>query len=336
MWTIWLWGTGSNGGVLVPTIRDVARQAGVGVGTVSRYFNSGYVSEENKERILAAIRILDYQLNEVARTLSTGRSRSVGLIIPDLLNPFYPALIHGVEVVCKVAGIVVILVHTAEDSSSLERLVRSVAQRGVDAIICAAGSVDREATTIPLVMVDRVDETTPYDAVSTDHIEGGRLAAEYLASRGHTRILFISTSFENVGVERRWMGFQRELEKRGIVPDEVFGTRMDFAQGYDLARGALDRFKPSAVFASNDLMALGVIRAATEKGYRVPEDLAVVGFDGVDLSEYVTPSLTTVAQPVYDIGREAARIALRRAYEGYTGPPRYLQLPPRMVIRSSG
>ncbi|PSR20225.1 MAG: LacI family transcriptional regulator [Sulfobacillus acidophilus] len=320
----------------MPTIRDVARQAGVGVGTVSRYFNGGYVSEKNRQRILSAIRDLDYRLNEVARTLSTGRSWSIGLIIPDLLNPFYPILIHGVEDVCKSVGVAVILVHTAEDVTSLPRLLRSVEQRGVDAIVCAAGKVDPGATAIPLIMVDRVGQQTSFDAVSTDHMEGGRLAARYLISRGHSRILFLSVALENVGVELRWQGFRDALEEQGITPMTVAGQRMDFQHGYHLARAAIRDLRPTAVFAANDLMALGVIRAATESGLRVPEDLSVIGFDGIDLSDYVTPPLTTVAQPIYELGVHAARLALSRAYEGNNGPNQKLKLPPQLIVRGSG
>ena len=326
----------------MPTIRDVARRAGVGLGTVSRFLNGGSISEEKKARIMVAIRELDYQLNEVARSLSTGRSKSVGLIIPDLLNPFYPALIHGVEEVCKAAGVMVILAHSAEDKARVPELVRDVTQRGVDAIICAAGPVYPPAVSVPLVMVDRVEGSVPFDSVATDHEQGGRSAAEHLIARGHTRVMFLSGPEDNAGVQGRWKGFAAAMRDRGLTPERLVGERLEFLQGYVLAATYFQplRSQPgaraTAVFASNDLMALGVIRAVTEAGLRVPTDVSVIGFDGIDAGDYVTPPLTSVAQPTLELGRVAAELALERAYGGYAGPVRSVRLRPQLTIRGSG
>ncbi|MHB1628380.1 MAG: LacI family DNA-binding transcriptional regulator [Bacilli bacterium] len=317
------------------TIRDVARQAEVGIATVSRFLNGGYISDEKKTRVLRAIHELDFRINEVARSLSTGRSKAVGLVFPDLNNPFVPGIIHGIEETCENAGVMVMLAHTAEREDRVEAVINNLIQRGVDGLISASGLEDPGSVPVPLVMLDRVNGTSAVDSIRTDHVQGGEIATRYLLSKGHRDILFLSGPLQNTGASLRLQGYKQMMEDAGFQPQWIEGKRFDFAEGYAIALERLKQGETSAIFAGNDLMALGVVRAAMEIGLQIPDDLSVVGYDGIDLSAHTTPSLTTVAQPMYELGKQAATMVLFRAYEESKRICERVELTPKLLIRGT-
>jgi LacI family transcriptional regulator len=303
------------------TIAQVAEEAGVGVGTVSRVLNgSPAVSASTRRRVLEAIATLDYEPSPTARALSTGRTYAIGVVAPFFTQPSVIERLRGVSHTLAGEGYQLIL-HDVETPEQRRTLFRSLAARGrLDGLLAISlAPTEREARRleragVPIVLLDRAHPTLP--CITIDDIEGGRMAAEHLLALGHRQIAFLGDEEENLfgfdSSAHRREGFEAALAAAGAEPAPEWVVRRP--HGRDAARVAAVELlarepRPTAVFATSDVQAIGVLEAAQAAGLPVPEELSVIGFDNVEAAGYT--GLTTVAQPLEEIGSLGADLLLR-------------------------
>ncbi|VBB05411.1 laci bacterial regulatory protein hth signature [Lucifera butyrica] len=325
------------------TIKDVARLAKVSIATVSRILNGKEtVSPHLVERVMSAVEELRYQPNAVARALKVRESLSMGLIIPDIENPFFPALVRGVEDAAQMHDYSVILCNTDGKPAEEERYIRFLYNKRVDGILFTGGrysddNVAMLATlSIPVVLLDR-RVGSQLSTVVTDNYLGGFMATEHLIKRGRSRIAFISGPPELSSVQTRREGYVQALRQHGLSYGEelVLPGDFTFESGHRAAaRLIADGLSVDAFFAANDMMAIGAIEYLRAYGIRVPEEIAAVGYDDIRMAAWYKPSLTTVRQPVYQMGQCAVRRMLELVSGGVR---RYSEevLRPELVIRDS-
>lgn len=330
---------------MAATIRDVARRARVSVATVSRVVNhtSHRVRPVTRRRVLAVVKSLGYHPNVIAQSLKKRASRTVALIVPDISNPFFPAIARGIEDTARQRGYAVLLCNTYEDLDREHAYLQLLRKRWVDGMIFATvGSNTRHLRALrreglPVVLVARDVDGITIDAVLVDNFRGAFDATKHLIRLGHRSIAHIAGPASlRVAVERR-RGYQQGLAEAGVRQDDALVAEGDFtADGGRAAMGKLlsqgGRF--SGVVAANDLMAIGAIEALRAAGRRVPDEVAVVGFDDITFASLVSPALTTVAQPKYRMGQ----IAMERLLElmaGESPAGRRIVLTPQLVVRES-
>ncbi len=326
------------------TIHDVARRARVSASTVSHVVNgTRYVSEATRARVEDAIAALGFRPNALARSLRRGKSHTLGLILPDSANPFFAEMGRELQTSAFEAGFSVVLCNTENDREK-ERLYLNVLVRNqVDGILLVATG-DRShfldgtlGNRLPLVTLDREATRPGLDSVIADHLSGGLLATRHLLALGHRRIACIAGPARLSSSEQRLAGWRKALAEAGVRPTDDLVHHGDFhpESGWAAARRFLRGAPPpTAVLACNDLMAFGVLRAADELGRSVPEDLAVVGYDDIELSRYTVPPLSTVAQPKREMAREALRLMTRRIEAGPLRPQKR-RLPVSLVVRQT-
>ncbi|MGB4008436.1 MAG: LacI family DNA-binding transcriptional regulator [Bacillota bacterium] len=329
--------------VAISTIYEVAQKAGVSVATASRALNdSGYVSRESRDRVLAAAKALDYHINVNARSLTSGKTYTIALVLPDVTNPFFPAVARGVEDYASDNGYCVILCNTDGNARKESDYVRMLRSRKVDGVIFAVSVASKSRVSaltddgIAVVLVDR-DLGDSCDIVKTDNIAGALLATNHLIGLGHTSIAFISGPMSLATSQERFRGYHDALVSGGVSFDERLVVEGDFRMksGYEAMRDLLR--KPcqfTAVFAANDLMAVGAMTALEESGFHVPTDVAVMGYDDIDIASVTRPRLSTVAQPKYEMGWIAAETVIRRMCNPKASRLEEL-LQPMLVVRDS-
>jgi LacI family transcriptional regulator len=293
---------------------------------------------------VAVAKRLRYQPSALARGLVTRRTHSIGLLISDIANPFFIRAVRAVEDIAQENGYNVILCNTDEDSSKETQYLRVLMEKRVDGIILAttAGSLqavrDFRWRRIPLVLFDRELPGVPADTVKVDSVMGGRLATEHLLSLGHTRIAVIHGPVVRSTGAERLQGYLDALRAAGVRRDAALIREGNFKQdsGRALTRRLLDlSAPPTALFCTNNLMTVGALQTLQEGGVRIPADLSLVGYDDMEWWTLTRPPLTTVGQPVYDLGREAMRLLLRQIdAEGRQRPQRVV-LKPELLIRES-
>lgn len=305
----------------VPTIKDVAREAGVSVSTVSRVLNkSGYVDVKTEEKVRGAIEKLQYKPSDIARGLVSSRSKTLGLILPDISNPFFPELARAVEDTASEEGYAVIFCNSDNDPVKEDRCFQLLLEKRVDGIVLASQVRGIEKVNVPMVVMDaRMDVHSVY----TDNRYGGVLATRHLLEQGYERIGHIRGPVGRLSAEERYEGYLEVMGER-----EVLVELGDFQteSGYEamvklLARGV------DSVFVANDLMALGAMEAISERGLSI----GVIGFDGIPISRVV--GLSTVEQPIYEMGVAAAK-ALMKSIRG-EGDKETVVLKPKLVVRKS-
>ena len=309
------------------TIAKVARHAGVGVGTVSRVLNgSPAVSEDTRRRVLASIDALDYRPHPAARALSTGRTMAIGVVAPFFTQPSVVERLRGAAHTFAGAGYQLVLFDVERPEQARERLAARALRGRLDGVLCvslAPGDAEiaqLQAAQVPVVLIDRAHPRLP--SITIDDVEGGRMAARHLLELGHRRIGFVGDVEENrYGFDssaRRRAGFEAELAEAGFPLDpELIEQR---PHGRELAREAGEALlgrddPPTAVFASSDVQAIGVLEAAQAAGMPVPGELSVIGFDNVEAAGYI--GLSTIAQPLEESGALGAELLLR----ALTGEP---------------
>ncbi|MGH3348288.1 MAG: LacI family DNA-binding transcriptional regulator [Nocardioides sp.] len=323
-------------------IRDVAADAGVSITTVSRALNgSGRVGPATRERIVASASRLGYQPNDLARSLHGGSTGTVAVLVPDITNPFFPELVAGIQAVANARGNLLLLCQTGGDTAIAVRELTHMRRKRVDGVILVGG-LQRDAALAEAVAelrVVTVDRDTGLDSawsVRADHHVGGRIATEHLVELGHERIACIAGPADLAVSEDRLAGYLEALEDSGLTPDEALVVRGNFLEdgGYDGLR-ALRRRRVafSAVVCGNDLTAVGALRGLDEVGLRVPEDVSLVGFDDIHLASFLRPSLTTVRQPIHELGRRAATLLLEHAMAD--APEQHDVLDVQLVRRAS-
>ena len=326
------------------TIREVAESAGVSYATVSHVINNTrLVSPETRQRVLAAMDALNYRPNALARSLRQGKTNTIGLVLPDSANPFFAEISRGIEDEAFKKGYSVFLCNTELDMQRELFYVDVLSKKQVDGIIFVAAGDQADSLdfllrrNMPLVMIDRNVPNVEVDAVLTDNQLGGFLATRHLLDLGHTRIACIAGPSSITPSAERIIGYRKALEETGISYDENLIIRGDYhaQSGMDITHSILKMTpRPTAIFALNDLMALGALRAAAEAGYSVPQDLAVVGYDDLEIAHFTNPPLTTIAQPKKEIGAQAVNLLVDRMSRK-TRPPSRLVLAPELIIRRS-
>lgn len=328
------------------TIVDIARDAGCSINTVSRALNNmPGVSAASRTRVLTSARRLGYVPSRIARSLLTKRTRTLGVIVTDCTNPFYARLIRAIDDTALRFDYSVVLCNSSEEHEREVRAVQLLIESRVDGILITPVQfsskhiLDLIKRNIPFVLMGRrfPDLDTCY--VTSDNQAGAREATSLLLSLGHRRIGHVTGRLEISSVQERLAGYRETLTAYGVEFDESLVARAerDVEGGRECARRLLALSpRPSAIFAYNDLQALGVMQAARELDLRVPKDLAVVGYDNIELSALLEVPLTTVAQPSHEIGRAGATLLFRLIEGGDVAPEeRTVVLAPQLVIRAS-
>ncbi|QKG65821.1 LacI family DNA-binding transcriptional regulator [Pseudomonas sp. B14-6] len=303
------------------TIKDVAALAGISYTTVSHVVNKTRpVSEEVRIKVEAAIKTLDYVPSAVARSLKAKTTATIGLLVPNSLNPYFAELARGIEDYCERNGYCVILCNSDDNPDKQRSYLRVLLEKRIDGLIVASAGGDAglaeglAGVRTPMVIVDRGLEGVNADLVRIDHEYGAYLATRHLLELGHRDIATIGGPAGTSVAQMRLAGYCRALKEAGV---EVHRERMlesDFTStgGYNVAAILLEKNPPSAIFAGNDMIGIGVLRAAAERNVRVPTELSVIGFDDIQMSRYVYPALTTVGQSILQLGEMAAEVLLRR------------------------
>ena len=317
------------------TIKDVARMAGVSISTVSKYINGGNVREENLDAIRHAIEVLDYRVNPFARSLKTQRSKSIGVLLPDITAPFFGNVLTALDKVLRENGYHS-LISCYSSNHGLERDNLSfLLSAGIDGLIYAPEDLSMEEfyeltanRNIPVVQLDRTLQGLPTDSVLVNNTDASYAAVSHLIEKGHRRVAIISGPKSVFSAKERQIGYLRALSDRGILYDDqlVISQQNDFATGYlgfETLMQLQDR--PTAVFTTNHNITMGFLTAAREQGLRIPEDIDIFGFDCVQICSMMRPPLPVVHQPESEIGTLAANYLIQRL-EGYNGEPRITKL----------
>ena len=326
------------------SIRDVATQAGVSVGTVSNVLNgSSHVSPRSVEKVRAAIEALGYVRNDAARQLRAGRSTTVGLVVLDVRNPFFTDVARGVEDEAAKHGLSVLLGNSSEDARRESGYLDLFEEQRVHGVLISPfGDVEprlrqlRERGT-PVVLVDRESRDAAVSSVSVDDIAGGRLAVEHLLATGRRRLVFAGGPLEIRQVSDRLAGARAAVaDVPGATLDVHPVSALTVLEGRRLGEQLLERAaRPDAIFAANDLVAVGLLQALVMSGAtRVPDDIALVGFDDIDFASAAVVPLTSIRQPRHEIGATALRILREEAAEPELAPRRIV-FQPELVVRAS-
>ncbi len=329
----------------MPTIRDVADAAQVSTSTVSHVINeTRYVSPATRQRVLQAMAELKYSPNRLARSLRSSESMTLGVLLPNSANPYFAEILLGIEAACFDLGYNIIMGNANDDRDRELAYLQVLISRQVDGILLISTGAYNESVALlashetPVVMVDRSADIPTVDEIFTANKDGGLLATNYLLQLGHRRIGCITgPSFLTPSAERV-AGYYEALELAGIpVQDELVVTgNFQHESGYQACRRLLQLTPPpTAIFACNDLMAVGALCAIHEAGLRVPDDVSVIGYDDIPLADYTVPRLTTIAQPARQIGRMAVEQLVARLKKAHDAPPRQEVLPVSLVERDS-
>jgi len=328
------------------TIKDVARLAGVSITTVSHVINeTRFVSDELRGRVLAAMEELNYHPNVLARSLRSGETKTIGLVVPDNSNPFFAEVARIIEDIGFERGYSVILCNSDNNLDKEAAYINVLSTKQVDGVIfIAAGSKHEhlhELTTqgIPVVVADRDIPQALADVVLVNNEQGGYDATRYLISLGHRRIACITGPSDIPPSADRVRGYRRTLKESGILVEEELIVPGDFRyQGGEAAMAQLLRLDkpPSAVLACNDVMAIGALRAIRSAGLQVPSDISIIGFDDIAIASAVSPALTTVAQPIVELATLATQLLMSRIRNDQEDKPRQrIVLGTKLVVRDS-
>ncbi len=326
------------------TIRDVAREAGVSIATVSRVFNnSSLVSEDTAKRVMQVAARFDYWPNSAAQSLTTNRSNTLGVLLPDLFGEFYSEVIRGIDSLARRESYQIMLSSSHADNEEILMAARSMLGR-IDGLLmmapddASADTVNRIRRRIPLVLLNPALDSSQNCSVSIDNFPGAREAVNHLLKLGHRRIAMVAGPQGNVDANERMRGFAQALSIAGQDPGEAIVVQGDFRESSGFSAG-LELMKcvprPSAVFVANDSMAVGLLAALEGLGVDVPRDLAVVGFDDVDIAGYLRPPLTTVHIDAFALGQRAAQMMVNEIQSPEKGTVHNIKLPAVLKIRRS-
>jgi len=331
-----------------PTRDDVAELAGVSSAVVSYVVNEGPrpVSEAARQRVLDAIRSLGYIPNQAARSLAGQRTRTLGLIAPTLANPVWSGLALGVNDVALPESFLPMVCDVEGDADLDLHYAETLASKQVDGVIIVPSAEPADTlgilvrASVPAVVVERSTSLAP--SVVVDAEATGRLVTQHLLDLGHRRIAFLREHGSSLDSRHRLLGYRAALSEAGLTPDDRFVLDTGLSRHGSIVEGARSAAEeifeldppPTAVFAHNDLIAIAVVRAARRRGWRVPDDVSVIGVDDIEAGRYVEPPLTTMPFPSRELGRVAARTLLTMIAGG--APPRSTVIPPsRLVVRAS-
>ncbi len=326
-----------------PTMSDVARLAGVGAMTVSRFLSGAVpVSEETAKRVQIAIEQLKYRPNELARAFRGQKSRSIGVIIPYLYDPFFATCTHAITTVARGNGYSVLITTSNEDTDTEFDEAEHMLQHHVDGLVVLPARYRQTRLTrslfgrTPVVIFDRPIPDESFDTVLVQNTSGSHKIVEHLVGHGHKRIMFLGLSRSLFTINARFLGYRRAMQEAGLQEDVFFGCQSQ----EDTLKALEERMRsskpPTAVFTSNTLATRYVMNALYHLGLRIPGDVALAGFDDFDGAELTSSPLTVIRQPAQEMGRVAANLLFERITRGEiprTGTK--VTLPVEMVIRRS-
>ncbi|NWQ44369.1 LacI family DNA-binding transcriptional regulator [Bacillus sp. EB106-08-02-XG196] len=328
-----------------PNIQDVARLADVSIATVSRVINNqGGVRKVTEDRILKAIEELGYIRNAAARTMKRKETNTIGVIVPDIKNPFFPLVMAGIEQKAREKDYFTILSSTNESPIIEEKIVKNFIERGVDGVIITTANENGEhlkllqEQNIPIVAVDRSIRSFEVDTVLVDNIKGSYQAVQHLILQGHRKIAIICGPQNTTPGFERYIGYKKALEDYNIPLDERLVVHGDFGEhsGYLATRqlNELDE-RPTAIFSSNNLMTIGCMKALDELNWKLGDEVAFMGFDDVDIATFLNPKLSVVTRPMNAVGEIAFTFLHERIHFKNDLPKRKYSLPPELIIRQS-
>lgn len=323
------------------TIKDVARMAGVSISTVSKYINGGHVREENLDAIREAIETLDYRVNPFARSLKSQRSRSIGILLPDITAPFFGAVVTALDKTLREYGYHTLMSCYSANHGMERDNLHYLISTGIDGLIYIPEDLSAEEyyelttnCSIPMVQMDRMIQGVECDAVLVDNADATYNATAELISRGHRNIAMMTGPKSVFTAKERQVGYLRALSDHGILFDDTLfiSNENTFATGYHgFEQLWAQQERPTAVVSTNYDITLGLVTAVRERGLRIPEDIDIVGFDCVEVCTMMKPPLPVVHQPEVLIGQTAAQYLIQRL-EGYDGEARLTRLKCELVL----
>jgi LacI family transcriptional regulator len=328
------------------TIKQVANHAAVSVATVSRVINkTGYVSEDLQQRVYQAMETLNYKPSALAQSLRNQRTQVVGVLIPQLDQPFFSALTFSIEQALFDRDYRTLICSSGESHLKEDTYIDMLLRQRVDGVIFAPMGQSSDnirhllERKIPVVIVDRdLPEIKGVNRVLTDNYQGGYDGMRHLLELGHRQIGIIGAPFYSEAMIQRIRGTQQALIDFGITPNPdllITDTLQQFEMGYAAGRALLGKSSPpTAIFALTDVIAVGVTHIAAMLGLRLPEDLSIVGFDNIPLASFVMPELTTVAQPIYQMGEMATQLLLKQM-QNFDTPVTTIMLKDELIVRKS-
>jgi LacI family transcriptional regulator len=325
------------------TIAEVAKEAGVSMQTVSRVINKkGEVSAETRQRVLEAIEQLGYRPNSIARGLALNKTLTLGLIVPDITNPFFPEIVKGAEEVALEHGYTIVLGNTNENADREMNVLRTFEARRVDGLLLCSSRLS-EQQLLPLlvkynevVLINRQVTLDNVSMVRVDYVQGTTTAVSHLLAQGRQRLGFLAGPSTSHSHHMRLQAFIRTLQENGQTydPARVFPCAPNTEGGYQTARQMLPQYPDlDGLLCYNDLVAIGVLQACTELGIAVPEQLAIIGYDDIQAAHLVTPALTTVSISKSLLGAKATELLLKRLAGDQQGID--LVLPSQLIVRAS-
>ncbi|MDF2943059.1 MAG: alanine racemase [Herbinix sp.] len=325
------------------TIKDVAKEAGVAISTVSNVLNQvDVVSEEKKQKILAAVEKLKYVPNMNAKFLKSNKRNTIGLFLTSIQGDYYRMLMQAVHLQCRLKGYLLNIYISNENTS--DEIYGMIISSGVEGAIVLNERLHNEyinriaLTNMPIVFIDREYVGNRMSSVIIDNMEGATLAIEYLIKQGHRRIGYIHGIY-NYDDDARYQAYLNVMKKYSLPLDESIILRGYFEEAVAYSEMRVLLLKgievPDAFFCANDEMAWGCIRALTDAGYKVPEEICVIGFDDIMLSSYYTPALTTIHSPVTELGNVSATELFRIMAEEESVQGKVIRLTPSLIVRDS-
>lgn len=317
------------------TIKDVARMAGVSIATVSKYINGGNLRTENMEAISRAIEALDYRVNPFARSLKTQRSRSIGILIPDISTPFFGSVLTSLDKVLREHGYHSLISCYSADHGLERDNLRFLISTGVDGLIYIPEDVTADEfyeltsnSNIPVVQIDRMIPGVNSDIVLVNNTEAAYHAVSVMIEKGHSRVAMISGPKSVLTAKERQIGYLKAISDHGLIYDDalLISEQNEFATGYRGCERLMSQENPpTAIFTTNYNITMGCITAARERGLRIPEDVDVFGYDCMEICTMLKPPPPVVQQPEDEIGKKAALFLIERL-EGYGGEFRTVRL----------
>ncbi|MCF7353464.1 substrate-binding domain-containing protein [Vibrio sp. CK2-1] len=327
------------------TMKDIARLAQVSTSTVSHVLNkTRFVSEDIEKRVKQAAKELNYAPSALARSLKMKCTKTVGMLVTTSTNPFFGEVLKGVERRCYEKGYNLILCNTEGDSERMKASIDTLLQKRVDGLMLMCSTLEGEEIEIferypelPVVVMDWGPMEYASDKIQDNSFKGGYLATQYLIDHGHTNIGCVTGPLHRSQASLRFDGFKQALHDNNLTLNENWIAQGNFEcdGGYDAYQALkLNGALPSALFVCNDMMALGLINAASQDGIKIPHELSIVGYDDIQLTKYITPSLTTIHQPKHQLGKTAVDTLLSRL-ESPNAPQQVIQLEPTLIERHS-
>jgi LacI family transcriptional regulator len=331
---------------MATTLHEVARSAGVSAMTVSRVVNGrGRVDSETRQRVEEAIQALDYVPNRIARGLISQKTQTIGIIVPDIVNPFFAPVVRGAESAARKAGYRVLLCNSEGDLRLEREYIEDLVAHRVEGLLLAPAS-DRSRSSIlsllrggfPLVLIDRALPDADCDLIVSDNAQGARRLIEHLIAIGHREIAHVSDAEDTSTGRERLRGYREALEAAGIPfqPELVVRTTVDRIGGYRAAQEILARDPlPTAIFAVNNMTAVGTMEALRERSLSVPKDMGLVCFDDVEHLAVLSPILTVIDQPAETFGSLGVQLLLERMTGKANSRSRRISLQTDLIVRQS-